>query len=120
MAFEALLDHRCSIYHIKKSGKNIGYGINTNKFFYDDIPDIEEVPCHFNVGDTGNIEQTEDTNEYTVVGKLQLPIGTEIYVNDKIVDLDNGMEYIAEIPRNIRNHHMIVNVQRKGKIKGAL
>lgn len=120
MAFEDMLDHRCAIYHMQKEEKNLGYGIKAGSFTYSDTPNLYDVPCHFNVDDSGNIEQTEDANEYIVVGKLQLPAGTEVYVNDKIVDLGNGIEYTAEIPRNIRDHHMIVNVQRKGKMKGAL
>lgn len=120
MAFWDLLDHRCAIYHMKKSDKDFGYGIKSGSFSYAETPDIKEVPCHFNVNKAGNIEQTENANEYIVVGKLQLLAGTDIHVNDKIVDLDNGLAYIAEIPRNIRDHHMIVNIQRKGKVNGAL
>lgn len=120
MGYEDLLDHKCAIYHMKEETVSKGYGINAKTFVYDDAPDLTDIPCHFNVGDTGNIEQSEDANEYIVVGKLNLPCGTEVYVNDKIVDLGNGISYTAEIPKNIRNHHMIVNVQRKGKVKGAL
>lgn len=121
MAFEDLLDHKCAIYHMIKEGKSLGFGIKNAEFSYNDVPDLDEVECHFNVkGGTGSMEQTEDANEYIVVGKLQLPIGTEVYVNDKIVDLCTGLVYIAEIPRNIRNHHIMVQVQRKGKVNGAL
>ncbi|MDD2979533.1 MAG: DUF3599 family protein [Hespellia sp.] len=120
MGYEELLDHKCAIYHIKTEGKNMGYGIESQTFVYADEPDLKDIPCHFNVGDTGSIEQSEDANEFIVVGKLNLPAGTEVYVNDKIVDLGNGITYTAEIPKNIRNHHMIVNIQRKGKVKGAL
>lgn len=124
MAFEDLLDHKCAIYHLKekKEGKDLGFGIKDTEFSYDEVPDLTDIPCHFNVKNNGvgSIEQTEDANEYIVVGKLQLPIGTEVYVNDKIVDLGTGLVYTAEIPRNIRDHHIMVQVQRKGKVKGAL
>lgn len=123
MAFEDLLDHKCAIYHLKetKEGKDLGFGIKSTEFKYGDVPDLDNIPCHFNVnGGMGSMEQTEDANEYIVVGKLQLPAGTEVYVNDKIVDLGTGLVYTAEIPRNIRNHHVMVQVQRKGKVKGAM
>lgn len=120
MAFEDLLDHKCAIYHMQKTDKSLGYGITTGSFTYPEEPDLPEVPCHFNIGDTGSMEQTEDANEYLVTGKLQLPAGTEVYVNDKIIDLGTDLIYTAEIPKNIRDHHMTVNVQRKGKVKGAL
>lgn len=120
MSFEELLDQKCAIYHQIKSEKDLGYGIKTGDFKYPAEPDIHEVACHFNVGDTGSMEQTEDVNEYIVIGKLNLPYGTDVRVNDKIVNLENGIEYKAEIPRNIRGHHMIVTVQRKGTVKGAM
>ena len=100
--------------------KNLGYGIAGEAFSYPVEPDVTDVPCHFNVSDTGTMEQTEDANEYIVVGKLNLPYGTDILVNDKIIDLGSGISYYAEIPRNVRDHHIIVQIQRKGKVKGAM
>lgn len=120
MSFENLLDHKCAIYHMKKGGKNLGYGITGEVFSYPAEPDVTDVPCHFNVSDTGTMEQTEDANEYIVVGKLNLPYGTDVRVNDKIIDLGSGISYYAEVPRNIRDHHIIVQIQRKGKVKGAM
>lgn len=120
MAFEELLDHKCAIYHMATQKTGMGFGIETDSFVYADEPDLPLVPCHFNVGDMGTLEQTEDAKEYTVVGKVNFPIGTDVRINDKIVDLSNGMEYYAELPRPVRDHHVIVRVQRKGKIKGAI
>lgn len=120
MSFEDMLNHRCAIYHLKKVHEDMGYNIMSAGFTYAEPPDLTDIPCHFNINDTGNMNQSEDANEYIVVGKLQLPPATEIYVNDKVVNLDNGMEYVAEIPKKIRNHHIVVNIQRKGKVKGAL
>lgn len=120
MSFEKLLNHKCAIYHMIKNEKNLGYGIKAGDFCYPEEPDIPEIACHFNVRDTGSMEQTENANEYLMTGKLNLPAGTDVRVNDKIVDLENGLEYRAEIPRNIRDHHMIVTIQRKGTVKGAM
>lgn len=120
MAFEELLEQRCAIYHISTEEKSMGYGIKTDSFCYPEEPDLPSVPCHFNVQDSGVLEQTEDANEFTVVGKVNFANGTDVRVNDKIVDLANGITYYAELPRQIRDHHIIVRVQRKGKIKGAI
>ncbi len=120
MSFEDLLDHRCAIYHMKKDSKSLGYGIVEDSFSYPAEPDETDIPCHFNVSDTGTLVQTEDANEYTVVGKLNLPFGTDVRINDKVVDLGSGITYYAEIPRNIRDHHIIVRIQRKGKVKGVI
>ena len=120
MSFENLLDHKCAIYHMKKDGKNLGYGIAGEAFSYPVEPDVTDVPIHCNVSETGTKEETVDANEYIVVGKLNLPYGTDIRVNDKIIDLGSGISYYAEIPRNVRDHHIIVQIQRKGKVKGAM
>lgn len=120
MAFDDLLDHKCAIYHMSKGGKNLGFGIESDDFSYPKKPDIASVSCHFNVSEQGTMEQTEDANEYIAVGKLNLPVGTDVRVNDKIVDLGTGIVYYAEIPRNIRDHHIMVKVHRKGKIEGAI
>lgn len=120
MSYDNLLNHRCAIYHMKKNEKNLGYGITAGNFIYPKEPDLMDIPCHFNVSDTGTLEQTEDANEYTVVGKMNLPYGTDVRLNDKIIDLDSDITYYAELPRNIRDHHIIVQIQRKGKIKGAV
>lgn len=123
MAFEDLLDHKCDIYHMEevKDGLKLGFGIAVTEHSYPENPSIKGVSCHFNVkGGTGSMNQTESANEYVVVGKLQLPFGTDVRVNDKIVDLGTGLVYTAEIPRSIRGHHVMVQIQRKGTIKGAL
>ena len=45
--------------------------------------------------------------------KLTLPIGTDVRLNDKIVDCDTGLEYTAEQPVNVRGHHLFVYLKRK-------
>ncbi len=100
--------------------KSMGFGIKAGSFTYPEEPDLPEVPCHFNVADSGVLDQTEDANEFTVVGKVNFANGTDVRINDKIVDLATGISYYAELPRQIRDHHIIVRVQRKGKIRGAI
>lgn len=120
MSIENLFDHTCDIYHMITGSKSMGYGIKTEDFTYPDKPDEEGISCHFNVNSDGTMQQTESVNEYIYTGKLQLPTGTDIRVNDKIVDNGNGLIYTAQVPRNIRDHHIVVTIQRKGTVKGAL
>lgn len=120
MSIDSLFDHACDIYHMTEKSRSLGYGIRDGEFLYPDKPDEEDVPCHFNASPAGSLQQTESANEYIFTGKLQLPAGTDIRVNDKIVDKGNGLVYYAEIPKNIRDHHMVVMIQRKGTVKGAL
>ena len=103
MAFEDLLDHRCDIYHMVKGEKDMGFAIKQTGFSYPKVPDVEDV-----------------ANEFIYSGKLQLPAGTDVRVNDKVVDKNTGLAYTAEMPHNIRDHHIMVNIQRKGTVKGAL
>lgn len=120
MAFEDLLDHKCDIYHMMKEKTDVGYGIEQGKYSYPKIPDIVDVQCHFNVNANATLTQTESANEFIYTGKLQLPAGTDIRVNDKVIDKDTGLVYMAEMPHNIRDHHVMVTIQRKGTVKGAL
>jgi len=46
--------------------------------------------------------------------KLTLPIGTDVRLNDKIVDCGTGLEYTAENPINVRDHHLFVYIKKIG------
>jgi len=127
MAIENLWDHKCDIYHLAKAtGVGIGFGVTTNSFSYPDTPDEADVPCHFKINPSASLTQTESVNEYIENGKVNLPAGTDVRVNDKIVWKENGLIYFAEIPKSIINmrtkeeHHIAVTIQRKGKVKGAI
>lgn len=115
MAFEKLLDHTCDIYHLKKNNNSIGYGLpDSAGFSYSDKPDIKALKCHFGVEslDT-DVTQKNPQNVLHERIKLTLPYGTDIRINDKVVDCASGLEYTAERPRNIRNHHIFVYVSRR-------
>lgn len=124
MAFKDFLNHTCSIYHVKKNSGDLGYGIEDgNVFSYPEVPEEKDtdVPCHFHVkSGTYQIQQQEPQNEYSARVKLCLPVDTDIRVNDKVVSGVTGYSYIAEIPRRIRNHHLVVFVNRIGPVKEAL
>ena len=96
MAFEDLLDHRCDIYHMVKGEKDMGFAIKQTGFSYPKVPDVEDVACHFNVNANAELTQTESANEFIYSGKLQLPAGTDVRVNDKVVDKNTGLAYSAE------------------------
>ena len=119
MAWEDFLDHKCTIYHIVKSTGDLGYGVtDENAFRYPDVPEEKDtdIPCHFAVK-SGNftIGQDAPLNLYGARIKLSLPAGTDVRINDKIVSAETGFSYIAELPRNIRNHHMIVYLDSAGE-----
>lgn len=114
MALEDLFDHKCNIFHLKIKTATRGYGLPaTSEFSYSDTPDVSEQPCHFGVkGSKLVIVQKEPQKDFGADLKLTLPIGTDIQLNDKIIDCDTGYEYEAEMPRNIRGHHITVQIHR--------
>lgn len=119
MSLESLLNHTCDIYHIQKEGKSPGFGLASSpSFSYPTEPDIRAQPCHFGVKfHNVTITQTEPANMMDAKIKLTLPLGTDVRLNDKIVDCASGLEYTAEQPVNVRNHHLFVYIKRKGDQK---
>ena len=122
MSFEKLLDHKCRIYHLEKKKKEIGFGLSDGEVYeYDETKETEPVKCHFGFNNSSiNTTQGEPMNALQADMRLVLPEGTDIRVNDKVVSLETGYAYIAEIPRNVRGHHITVNVKRMGAAEGAL
>jgi hypothetical protein len=116
MGFEALLNHTCDIYHLQKADASPGFGLpNSPQFSYPDTPDIAGIKCHFNLRGALRVTQNEPYAALDGRVKLNLPWGTEVCINDKIVHPETGYEYIAEAPIPIRNHHIIVMLRRTGE-----
>lgn len=115
MSLESLLNHTCDIYHIQKEGKSPGYQLAASpSFSYPEEPDITGQSCHFGVKSASvTITQTAPANLMDAKMKLTLPLGTDVRLNDKIVDCTTKLEYTAEQPVNIRDHHLIVFLKRK-------
>lgn len=121
MAIENLFNHRCSIYHLIEETTSPGWGLpGQSTFSYPAVPDLSCVPCHFNVGASTQMVQQEPMNTFLYVGKLQLPKGTDIRSGDKVLNEGNGLEFTAQVPQDIRGHHMTVTIQRKGNIEASL
>ncbi len=115
MAIADFFDHTCNIFHIQSKDGSPGFGLpsSSSEFSYPSEPDETEVACHFAVKSaTVTITQTEPANLLEAKIKLTLPADTDIRLNDKIVWRENGTEYTAELPRNIRGHHKFVYLKR--------
>lgn len=115
MAIGDFFDHKCDIYHITAHSDSPGYGLPDSgaKYSYGSTPDISDLSCHFGVKpSTITIIQKEPYNDSNARIKLTVPSGTDIRINDKVVDKDSGYEYTAEQPRNIRGHHIFVYIKR--------
>ncbi len=116
MGLENLLNHSCNIYHIQEGKASPGYGLAAApSFSYPEKADISEQECHFGVkSQSVTVTQTAPANLMDAKIKLTLPIGTEVRLNDKIVDCATGLEYTAEQPVNVRGHHLFVYIKRTG------
>lgn len=114
MSLENFFDHACDIYHLQSADSSPGFGLPASpSFSYPDAPDEEQVMCHFAVKSaTVTVTQTEPANLLEAKIKLTLPLNTDIRLNDKVVWRETGMEYTAEFPRNVRNHHRFVYLKR--------
>lgn len=108
---EDFYNHKCNIYHLNPTSVAVGFGFDEDDTAYghSEVPDIEEQPCHFHTKTNSMaLNQTEPENKLTITRKLSLPCGTDIRINDKVVDCDTGVEYTAELPINVKNHHISV------------
>ena len=114
MSFEAMLNHKCDVYHIRRTDVSPGYNLpDSPSFSYPETPDIQDLACHFGVrGGSREIVQTEPMAKYQAKIKLAVPLGTDIRLNDKIINTETGYEYTADIPIRIREHHMFVMIRR--------
>ena len=119
MAIENFFDHRCDIYHITEEQASPGYGLpSAPAFSYPEEPDISGLECHFGVRSMSvNITQTQPINVMDARIKLTLPKGTDVRLNDRIVDCGTGYEYTADEPHNIRGHHIFAYVKKKERQK---
>lgn len=119
MSLENLLNHICNIYHIQEEQASPGYSLPSSpSFSYPEEPDISEQACHFGVrSQSVTVTQTAPANLMDAKIKLTLPIGTDVRLNDKIVDCMTGLEYTAEQPVNIRGHHIFVYIKKIGEQK---
>ena len=114
MAIEDFLDHRANIYHITHGQRGPGYGLPASvSFSYPEKPDIERQVCHFGVKSrTWHVVQADPQANLDARIKVTFPVGTDVRLNDKIIDCDSGLHYTAEQPQNIRDHHIIVWCKR--------
>lgn len=114
MSLENLLNHLCDIYHVQEQQASPGYQLPSSpSFSYPAEPDISGQICHFGVRSQNvTITQTAPANLMDAKIKLTLPIGTDIRLNDKVVDCTTKLEYTAEQPVNVRDHHIFVYIKK--------
>ena len=113
--FEDFFNHKCNIFHIQEIKEEIGFGVKTQnvKNEYPTSADIAELSCHFHTESfSNNLSQEQPANKLLVTRKLSLPPNTDIRINDKVVDCDTGIEYTAQLPLKIRDHHIVVVLTR--------
>lgn len=121
MSFSDFLDHTCSIYHLQRGeDKDLGYGLRGEPSFdYPSEPDILNVACHFN-STSSNMTQKEPNNDLDLRTKLNLPVGTDLRLLDKVVWREKGLEFtVISKPRTVHGHHVYAYVER-GRVQKPL
>ncbi|MBP2635551.1 MAG: hypothetical protein H6Q72_1458 [Firmicutes bacterium] len=114
MSFRSMLTDKCNIYHLRESNSSPGYGLpGESEYCYPDEPDAVDVPCKFTEKNQ-SIIQGEPGAEIIHNFGVNLMPSADVRLNDKLVW--NGMEFKAQIPQKIKNHHIEVAVTRKGKL----
>lgn len=115
--FRDFLNDRCDVYHLRREDMAPGYGVPAHAAAsYPKEPDLTDVPCHFNRrGGFGHLTQGEPARAVYATIKINFPRGTDIRLNDRIVNNANGMTYTAGPPMEIRRHHIAVEVQAIGQ-----
>lgn len=114
MSFRSLLTDKCNVYHLQEGTTSPGYGLpGESEFKYSETPDLVDMSCKFTEkGQT--ITQGEPGAEIVHSFDVSFLPGVDVRLNDKLVW--NGMEFKAQIPQKIKNHHIEVAVVRKGKL----
>lgn len=113
--FDDFFNHKCNIYHLTSFNVDIGYGFEEQnvKHEYLNTPDIEKQRCHFHTKSFSmNMQQSDPLNTLPMTRKISFPIGTDIRINDKVVDCDSGIAYTAQLPVKVQNHHIVVILTR--------
>ena len=114
MSFRSLMTDKCDIYHLTESITSPGYGLpGETGYSYPDVPDLVDVPCKFTEKNQ-IITQGEPGAEIVHSFAVNFLISTDIRLNDKLVF--NGAEFKAQIPRQVKNHHIEVVVTRRGSL----
>ncbi|SFM29086.1 protein of unknown function [Gracilibacillus orientalis] len=114
MSYESLLTDTCSIFHLNSRSSGGKWGIPSDDrqqdHYYADNPDVEEQSCYF-VEKNQSITQGEPNNEIIQTYRVHFPIDADIQINDKVVW--EGITLKAQKPRNIKDHHIEVNLVRR-------
>lgn len=114
MSFKKLLTDRCDIYHLQETTDSPGYGLPGEiRYEYNNDPDLTNVPCYFNEK-SQSITQGDPGAEIVHSFKVSFAVNADVRLNDKVIF--DGIEYTAQIPKKIKNHHIEVTVTRKGSL----
>ncbi|GIN39044.1 DUF3599 family protein [Heyndrickxia oleronia] len=110
MSYKNLLTHRCDVYHLKERYSNGGdFGVPTDDvekdFYYDDSPDLVDVPCYFTEKNQSLVQLQPNQTVYQTMMVHFLP-SADIRLNTKLVW--EGVTCKLQKPRKIKNHHIEV------------
>lgn len=112
MSYENLLTDKCNIYRLQTKQSEGGYGVPTQdtEYYYNDVPDAENVKCYFAKADPFVLYNQPGIKVEETVLIHFLP-SASIKLGD-IVE-KGGIRYLLQIPKDFRGHHVEVKAVRK-------
>lgn len=115
MSYKNLLTDKCDVFKQKKKTETYGYGIEGDKsnYYYDSIPDHEDVPCYFYQVDS-SVYKSDPNTKIIETYKVHFLIDAPIELKDKIKK--DGVLFELRKPNKIRNHHIEVIAFREGSL----
>lgn len=113
MSYKSMLIHRCDIYRLVSQPDVVKFGVPQEvKPKYGAGAIALNVPCYFSKSTRSQASIIQGEPNSFIIETLNVHFlpGTDLQTNDKIVC--DGEAYKAKLPRNIRKHHIEVEVER--------
>lgn len=114
MSYRTLLSDRCDVFHMITTPNATGsFGIPSTDIeesqTYSELPDVKNVPCYFTQKNL-SISQGDPNSRIIESFKVHFLPNADIRLNDKVTF--EGVAYILQLPRKIKNHHYEVVARR--------
>lgn len=108
---ENLMNHQCHIFHVVKSSSGGGFGLPGQDLYnYNKTPDILSQKCHFKLNKL-IVNGSGPAKSFSSNSHVDFPMGTDIRMYDKILDLETGVVYYCNPPKSIRGNRIRCDIR---------
>lgn len=118
MSYKKLLTHRCEVYRPEeKESAAPTYGVPASSIVkkkeHEQVPVAADVPCYF-TEKSQSVVQGEPAQALVQSFLVHFLPNADIQMNDKVIW--DGVEFVLQKPRKIRNHHQEVTAVRSARL----